>query len=166
MLAGDCLRGIGADDRAVIEACQPYQAGSDAADAHLALLSWLNNVDKHRLLHVGCVLPWRLPIQVSYGAEGEDAGLFPWNPIFVRDVAKLTAGPYVPAITDENRAELLRVPIEPSGPDPQMKVQAGASVDVVLSDPEHRLVLRDLRWIYQFVGIIVEAFRPRIAGSA
>jgi hypothetical protein len=155
------LRGISADDRALIEASQPYHLGDNASGAYLAILAWLNNVDKHRLLHVGCAIPVRTPIQVSYGAEGEDAGFFPWNPVPVRDVAKLVEPPYLPAITNDNRTELQRVRIEPSGPNPEMKVHTGASVEIALSDPEHALILSDLRRIRSVVVSIVEALRPR-----
>jgi hypothetical protein len=41
------LRGVIADDRAAIESIQPFQEGDRAQGSSLALLAWLNNVDKH-----------------------------------------------------------------------------------------------------------------------
>jgi hypothetical protein len=155
------LRGMSADDRAAIEQVQPYQAGECAADTYLALLAWLNNVDKHRFLHIGCAMAIKSPIRVSYGSEGEDAGLFPWNPIPVKDVRKILDVDYVSPIGSEDRTELVRVRFEPAGPDPQMKMHGDAPVEVALSDPEHALILRDLHAIRQSVGVIVDGFRPR-----
>src|SRR3954451_18997253 len=83
------LRGVSADDRALIERCQPFQQGERAADAYLAQLAWLNNMDKHRFVHVGCARARIMPMTVSYGEEGEFAGYFPWYPRFVKDVRKI-----------------------------------------------------------------------------
>jgi hypothetical protein len=155
------IHGVSADDRAVIDGCQPYQAGDEAPNTFLALLAWTNNLDKHRLLHIGCSLPRQSPIRVSYGAEGEDAGYFPWNPRPVRDVRKFLEAPYIPTVTDENRTELLRVRIEPSGPNPEMEMDAQATIEVALSDAKHRLILTDLMQMKSVVRSVVEAFRPR-----
>ena len=44
------LLGISADDRAFIESVQPFQHGERASKSYLSLLTWLNNVDKHRFV--------------------------------------------------------------------------------------------------------------------
>ena len=118
-------------------------------------------MDKHRFLHVGCALPRYSGIAVSYGEEGPDAGFFPWNPGFVKDVRKIIYVHYIPTITSDDRAELARFGIETSGPDPQMEMQSNAGVDVGLSDPEHALILSDLKHMRAIVNEIVDVFRPR-----
>jgi hypothetical protein len=155
------LRGVNAEDRAAIEAIQPFQYGEHAPQAFLTLLGWLNNVDKHRFLHIGCAMPIRTPIRVSYGTEGPDAGLFPWNPYPVRDVRKILGVDYLASIASDDRAELMRVRFEPSGPDPQMEVKGDPSVEIALSDPEQALIFTDLGSIRQHVVAIIDAFRPR-----
>jgi len=155
------LRGVSADDRAFIEAVQPFQYGDRAAHSYLVFLAWLNNVDKHRFAHVAAVHPHTSPIRVSYGSEGKDAGLFPWNPRFVRDVRKILRVSYASTEASDDRTELARVLIETSGPDPQMEVNADATVEVSLSDSEHGLTLIDLVHIRNIVAKIVEGFRPR-----
>lgn len=155
------LRGVSADDRALIESIQPFELGERPSDAYLALLAWLNNVDKHRFLHLGFIFPRRSPISVSYGEAGPAAGFFPWNPQFVKDVRKILYVHYVPTISSDDRAELARVGIEPSGPDPEMKMQSNAGVEVGLSDPEHALILVDLKHMRLLVERIVDRFRPR-----
>jgi hypothetical protein len=158
------LRGVGADDRAVIESVQPFQYGERAPQAYLSLLAWLNNVDKHRFVHVAGAFARTTPIAVSYGSEGEYAGQFPWYPRPVKDVRRILGVSYVAAATSDNRAELMRVLIESSGPDPQMKMKGDEPVEVSLSDPQQALaplMLTDLWHMYGNVAGLIEGFRPR-----
>ena len=155
------LRGVSADDRAAIDAVQPYNHGESAPESYLAHLAWLNNMDKHRFLHVNCILPQTTGIKVSYGSEGTYAGQFPWNPWPVKHVGKIIDVQYVPALAGNDRAELMRVRIEATGPNPEMKVNRGAEVQIALSDPEHALILADLKLIRENVVGVIEGFRPR-----
>jgi hypothetical protein len=118
-------------------------------------------VDKHRFLHVGGAIPQTVPISVSYGKKGEFAGFFPWNPHPVKDVGMILDVNYVPTMASDDRAELVRALIEPSGPDPEMKVQGEVSVEISLSDREHALILKDLNLIQENIVGIVNGFRPR-----
>lgn len=161
------LRGVSADDRAAIEAVQPFKHGDQAGQSYLALLAWLNNVDKHRFLHVGCAIPRHLGIPVVF--EGQKAGLFPWQVYPVKDIAEILDVKYVPTITSDDRAELMRVRIKRSGSDPQMKMEGDPPIDVALSDPKHALIFADLKLIRDNVLGIIEGFRPRfdvVAGVA
>lgn len=157
------LRGVSTDDRALIEACQPFEVGERPSKTALALLAWLNNVDKHRFVHVGCAKPFLTGVQVFYtdGVERQAAGQFPWNPRPVKDVGKILDVDYISPITSEDRAELARVRIEPNGPDPQMEVDGQASVEIVLSDPRQALTIFDLVAIRNQIVAVIDAFRPR-----
>lgn len=155
------LRGVSADDRALIEWHQPFHYGERAAETYLSKLAWLNNMDKHRFVHVGCARADYAPITVSYGAEGEFAGYFPWNPRFVKDVAKILRVTYVTPATSDDRTELMRVLIETKGPDPQMEVDSQATVEVSVSDASHAVTLQELVGIRNIVYAIVNDFRPR-----
>ena len=155
------LRGISADDRALIEWYQPFQQREHAADTYLAKLAWLNNMDKHRFVHVGCARPHLSPIRVSYGDQGEFAGYLPWNPGFVKDVRKILRVAYVTPATSNDRTELMRVRIETSGPDPQMKMKGDEPIEVSVSDANHAVTLQELVGIRNLVWNIVNDFRPR-----
>jgi hypothetical protein len=155
------LRGVSADDRALIESVQPFQHGENAPKAYLSLLAWLNNVDKHRFVHITGAFPSTVGITVSYGSEGEYAGQFPWHARFVKDVRKILGVSYVPTITSDDRAELMRVLIEPCGSDPEMKMKGDEPVEIFLSDAKHTFILTDLGWMRQNVGHVIESFRPR-----
>jgi hypothetical protein len=155
------LRGIGTDDRAFIEAIQPFHDGEGAANTHLALLSWLNNVDKHRFVHIGCATPRMFGIPVRYGG-GPPMGYLPWNPIPVRDVQKILTPTYIPPTASDDATELMRVPLIPSGPHPEVKVQRDASVEIGFGDWEHTLVIGHLEEIRDTVVWIVERLRPRL----
>jgi hypothetical protein len=161
------LRGVSADDRAAIEAVQPFQLGDRAADSYPSLLAWLNNVDKHRFVHVGGIVPRRFPIPVflvskPFDTEGEPAGEFPWQFAAVRDVGKILSFAYVTPGASDDRAELLRVRIEPSGPDPQMQVQGDPPIEIAVSDVDGTPVyLSHLAELRAFVVVIIEHLRPR-----
>jgi hypothetical protein len=155
------IRGISADDRALVEHYQPFQQGERSSDTYLAKLAWLNNMDKHRFVHVGCARARLTPITVSYGAEGEFAGYFPWHPRFVKDVAKVLRVTYVTPATSDDRTELMRVLIEPCGPDPQMEMKGDEPIEVSVSDASHAVTIEELAGIRNIVWHIVNDFRPR-----
>jgi hypothetical protein len=155
------LRGISADDRAAIERCQPFQHGESAPDSYLALLAWLNNVDKHRFVHVGGPLASRFPIRVSFGPKSPDVGDFPWYAVPVRDVRQVGRPTYVSAMANDDRTELMRIPVKVTGPHPKMKMKGDEPVEISLSDPKHSLLLRDLTIMHRIVESIIEGFRPR-----
>lgn len=160
------LRGISADDRAAIEAVQPYKLGKRAPKAYLTLLAWLNNVDKHRFVHVGGILPQRFPIPVflvsaPFDTEGQPAGEFPWQFAPIQDVGEILGYEYVPTTARQDRTELLRVRIEPSGPNPEMDVKSDAPIEIGLSDPERSLDFADLSHIRDVVVLVIDHFRPR-----
>lgn len=155
------LRGVSVDDRALIEAFQPFQLGDRAPNAYLALLAWLSNVDKHRFLHIGGAFPQRFGIPDFFDStENPSAGDFPWYARPIRDVRKILGVSYVPTMTSDDRAELMRVRID-AGPDPEMEMQGDPPIEVSLSDPKHALILSDLRSMHAQVDQIVERFRPR-----
>jgi hypothetical protein len=167
------LRGISADDRAVIQKVQPYHLGPEAAHTHpLATIAWLNNVDKHRVLHVGYALPIINPAGLPTGVEmnggmmvlGKEAppDYFPWWPTPVRDVGEILRISYSTNSAFHDRAELMRVQIRPTGLNPEMKMQGGEAVDISLSDSEHPLMLADLASLRRAVGQIVEIFTSRL----
>jgi hypothetical protein len=158
------LRGVSADDRAAIEVIQPFEAGEGAPDTYLALLAWLNNVDKHRFLHVGCAMPVTfMPMYYTPGGgvKKRVPGLFPWNPLPLKDVGKVLDVRYVPPVASYDRAELMRVRIRASGPDPQMEVKGSPPLQIALSDPKHALILSDLKVMRGLVASIIDGFRPR-----
>jgi hypothetical protein len=127
----------------------------------LALLAWLNNVDKHRFLHIGCIIPTSLPIPVYFNAEDFSSGQFPWYARPVQHIAEISYVRYSPFIGSDDRAELARVGVVPSGPNPEVKMQGELRIDVVLSDPQVALLLDDLSIMRDMVGGIVDTFRPR-----
>lgn len=158
--ASRALRGVSADDRAAIERTQPFHHGERASQSYLALLAWLNNVDKHRFVHIGTALPMRTPIQVSYGRQGENAGQFPWNPIPIGDV-KIIEVDYISSMASDDRAELARVRIETSEPNPEMEMDRDAPLEISMSDSQQALIIANLKEMRQVVGSIVDGFRPR-----
>jgi hypothetical protein len=155
------IRGVSADDRALIETYQPFQLGVRAADSYLSWLAWLNNMDKHRFVHIGCARPRLTGISVSYGAEGEYAGQFPWHPKPVRDIRKILGVTYVSPAASDDRTELMRCLIDPCGANPEMEVEGDVPIEISVSDLHHSLTIRDLFEMGNLVWHIVDEFRPR-----
>jgi hypothetical protein len=155
------IRGVSADDRALIEHYQPFQQGVRASDTYLSKLAWLNNMDKHRFVHVGCARARVGLLTVSYGEEGEFAGYFPWYPRFVKDVRKILRVTYVTPATSDDRTELMRVLIETKGPNPEMKMEGDEPIEVSVSDASHAVTLSELVGIRNIVCHVINDFRPR-----
>ena len=170
------LRGVCTDDRALIEAMQPFAAIPEAPDRHpAAVIGWLNNTDKHRFLHVGCVATGAVPVEIElpvgqdeapvrgFGLMPEDgpSNLFPWWPQPVKDVARIEDVSLSAHTTREDPTELMRVSITASGPDPQMEVKDDQAFEVAISDRERRHGLNDFDTAADFVGEVLDWFRPR-----
>lgn len=155
------LRGIGSDDRAVIEAIQPFHEGERAADSHFAQLAWLSNVDKHRFVHIGCARARTFGVPVRYG-EGPSTGELPWNPQIIGDVAQILGVTYVPPLASDDRTELMRVRLIPSGPHPEVKVDSRAPLEIAFGDAQHSLVIGELAHIRESIVAVIEGLRPRL----
>lgn len=50
------LFGVAEEHRTFIDMVQPFNARSDPKETALAVLSWISNADKHRVIHAGFVL--------------------------------------------------------------------------------------------------------------
>jgi hypothetical protein len=148
-VAGDIekrLRRVHPRHRALIEQAQPYAAG-DASERHvLALLSWLVNRDKHRVVHA------------TYGyAQTPDALYFTF---------KTSGGVMVPsryehiAISKGCRAvegaELARIKL----PDPDLQVEMHGHVTMDIAFGENWMKGSALTQIYKWVWDFVELFAP------
>jgi hypothetical protein len=127
--------------RTVIRRLQPYQR--DNAQEHpLALLNSLSNADKHRLLNA---------------TVGQFAGLGPG----------FTMGQDVQAIREiniplgplEDGAEVARIHIDTSGPNPEMEMYGEFDIDIAFAD-SGRSVMGTLVPIRSEVAAIVEWFAP------
>jgi hypothetical protein len=128
----------------------------------LALLAWLNNVDKHRVLHVGCAVAKTLPFTIIYrSGKGLTTGKFPWYPGIVKDISEIRDVRYAPFIGSDDRAELVRASFIADGPNPEMEMEGDLRLDIVLSDPQGAITVDDLRFMREAVGAMVDAFRPR-----
>jgi hypothetical protein len=149
------LDGVSTEDRALIKRLQPYHLGADLAKRHaLAQLAWLNNTDKHQVLHVGCALPMIEP-EDSF-SEG-----LPWWPRIVRDIGEIKCVIPSSQTSTEDHTEIIRVGIVPTGPHPEMEMDGRLPVDISLSDREDVLTLSDLQRLRDTVHLVIDGFRPR-----
>ncbi|MFL5865840.1 MAG: hypothetical protein ACJ766_01920 [Thermoleophilaceae bacterium] len=174
------LRGVSADDRALIKIMQPYEATPDAPHLHaLARIGWLNNTDKHRFLHVSCVAqqPSEVPLELVEGHteaisrtgtlvldDSEMDALsdfFAWWPIPVRDIGEVGGVRFGANSPSDDPTEFLRVSVVATGANPEMKMKDDQSVDIALSDGETSITFDELSILYRCVESVLDWFRPR-----
>jgi len=95
---------------------------------------------------------------------GKDAppDYFPWWPIPVRDIGEVLRLQFSTNSGFENRAEVMRVLVRATGPNPEMKMEGGEAAEISLSDSEHPLMLADLAGLRRATGQIVQVFTSRM----
>lgn len=195
-------RGVSREDFAFIEAAQPFnnrrhphlssylvnvrsERATQFAEWHpLALLSHVNNVDKHRYLHPtisGPVMRWRHPTvgdQVSVFAGGRPIGL--WYRPGKKAPVSVIPQPVSPDGSvlkwtgfsfqgrDDDPAEVMRVfDITPRlGRQPKMEMEPRLSFDVAFSDRERKVAYYDLVEMRDRVREIVAHFAQAIGVDA
>lgn len=142
----DRLGRVHPDHRAIIEEAQPHTAGDRAEQHWLALLSWLVNHDKHRVVHA------------TYGyLPTPDAAFFTF---------KTPGGVIVPAthegfsIAGDRRAvdgaELARIKL--TDPNLQVEMHVRGSLDIAFGDRWMRGSV--LPRIFEYALNLVERFAP------
>jgi hypothetical protein len=136
------LRGMADRHRTVIDGVQPYRRGHDAPKDPLALLNWLSNVDKHRVLHP-TFLAVIEPNPDDYVVEGDDtAGVAEFE---------FNSGPL------KDGAEVLRVRVRSENPN--AKVHVKAPIPMGIGFGERALRAQILGNLLGHVGLILDAFR-------
>jgi hypothetical protein len=131
------LEGVGRRACTKILREQPYRTGNPA-EHDLAVLSWLDNRDKHRLVHAIAAYPTIQSVNLSP----------PINPV----AAEITAGPY------EDGAQIYRVSIDPPSRDVQVSADIGVQIQVRdLTRPE------DVRVSLVKIGGLVQSIVADVA---
>lgn len=166
--------GVSPDDLAIIEAVQPYQFGKESARHPLALLSRLNNADKHRLMHIGFIA-----ITIRWWEDGSPRPVLPHDlPVLMRSQEGVVpADGFVTPIAlnqdaeewkdftyasrSDDRTVIMSVGLLNPGPDPMMKVEPTPAFDVSLGDIKTPVILSNLIEITREVEELINRFRPQ-----
>lgn len=164
--------GVSKDDFATIKRYQPYQLGRRSAQLHpFSLLTYLNNFDKHRIVHpsfatvaVGIPIPAQPPLRplpgirpILMGSPRFRFGM-PNGPVYGWPIPLSPDGSavterrsrwlYLPKSDDPT--EVLRVTkVIARGPDPIMEMNPAPTLEVAFGDRERPVTLWDLidiRW--------------------
>ena len=154
-VAGDVEKRIGklrADHRAAIERLQPHHAGDRAEDHGLCILAWLSNTDKHKVIHptFGFLMP---PPWPGLGfAFNDDAGsqLGALERTRIANGRRITEG-----------AELARVRLSPTGPNPQVQMHGSPVFEIAFGDRWLRSTRLEV--LYKLVERFVERFAPDLS---
>jgi hypothetical protein len=142
------LGGVSEEYRAIIDGIQPYTVAADGEDPSanfLARLSWLNNVDKHRLVHAAFVASQPFS-EGSFTAVGSPPG--------VGISITTTTGPM------DDGAEIMR--FKPDQPMLQVHVHGDLRLAIGIGDG--RLDVGGLNIIVNFVDLYIWSFRLLFEG--
>lgn len=177
-----------ADHRTFLEEAQPYKARGAWRERHpLYLLSELNNIDKHRFFHVGyaaLTVPVLVIAEAPTGLPEIEIRMLPQCPgtrKIREEMIKQMPGQSLPGVlsgfpglvlrdckwrtlgftsgASDNRAEIMRVGVIPTGPNPQVEMQPTTPIEVSLSNPEIPVTTTDITDIRNRVHEIVGHFR-------
>lgn len=148
------LPGVTPERVSAVEALQPYRRSPDnPAEDHLAAIQLLSNTDKHRVLTTTVVQSEGS--QFRFTLRRDVRGLWP------ESIAP-TFGPMVAG------AEVVRVKVEPEGPNPEMSVDMHLELNFAFDEPETVLhgetVLGALEEFMDVVAAAVTSFQPVFDG--
>jgi hypothetical protein len=149
--AGTWLAGVDPTHVAQIKLVQPYNAGVDAPHHFLALLNWLDNVDKHRVVHptFGYFNPTPEEREgLRFTAANRDAGTIRWR--------KIAGGRRI-----EGKADIARVKLAPLGTKPEVQMHGKLTFDPAFGTEWLRGTA--IPEIYRRVKGVVEGFAADFA---
>jgi len=134
--------------RALIESAQPHHAANRSGDHILALLAWLSNTDKHRVIHPvnGYMRGDFLPSAILVLDHAGQPIALPGNAIWVAATGRRL----------HDGTELMKIPVPE--PDAQVYVQAQPAFEIAFGDQWMRAGV--VTTIYELVRQTVEHFAP------
>jgi hypothetical protein len=146
-LKGNWLKGVSARHRAAIEKTQPYH-GRRPESHPLAVLDWLDRIDKHRVLHPS------FGVFVDPGQAGAEALVFLPN----ADAGAILCHKIAKTRRIESKAEIAVLKLAPFGPEPKVEMRGNLTFDPAFS--ERWIRGQELPQILKVVKELVEFFAP------
>ncbi|HEX6665787.1 MAG TPA: hypothetical protein VF081_04260 [Solirubrobacterales bacterium] len=146
LLGRPMIDGVKRKDRGTLERLQPYKAGLPKFVHPLALLAWISNLDKHRIVH---------PTLLHLGGEWE--GIEDFRPNEDAGEIEKVIWPRGSWTFREGK-ELVRLRLAPSGPAPS--VDQPESWGVAIDLAERSIGLRDLHRIEVGVSYVFDVLGP------
>jgi hypothetical protein len=144
---GDWLKGVASGHRTTIENIQPYKSRSPS-DHALAILSWLDNIDKHRVVHpaFGCFMnPGEHGAAALRFVPNADAGTIRYR--------KIANGRRIVGDTD-----IVVLKLAPLGPNPKVDMYGDLAFEPAFG--ERWLRGHALEPLAVHVAQLVESFAP------
>lgn len=143
------LSRVSDDHRAFIDIVQPFNAGNDPTGTALAVLSWISNTDKHRVVHAGFVL-----------TEEPSEDLF--------DVTTLhPGGAYVDVSMNwgelKDGAEIMR--FRPVPPDAHVNMNAQVPTYIAFREGDRQIHADAIKVVFKWVDAYVRGFEPIFRGE-
>ncbi|MBC8274161.1 MAG: hypothetical protein H8E40_04250, partial [Chloroflexi bacterium] len=151
--SGQALRGLLKSDKALVKRRQPYIRGDKALDHPLSRLSWINNTDKHRLLHATASFiqfPSRLPDKWPCFPVLDEPSDAVFGNVWFKQSALLT----------KDGTIFCGVVLTNAGSNPKMHMNGDIPIAVSFTGTERPLGLDNLFDIRREVREIITEFEP------
>lgn len=160
----DALRGLLPEDRAIIQALQPYERGEYLATSHpLAHLARMSNVDKHLLMPpvfftIAARRLWIIS-DADVKASGSLDVVVPDNDTTGRagDIR------FDPGLESGDYTEVVRAQVPDPGPNPKMRMQGKFTADIAFGYADGPLTFNQLMAIREEVQLVVRLFEDEFA---
>lgn len=143
------LAGVAEDHRAFIDMVQPFNGGGDPKGTSLAVLSWISNADKHRVVSAGFVLTSE-PSQELFDVTTTHPGGAVVN--MEMNWGELKDG-----------AEIMR--FRPDPPDARVNVNAAIPTYIAFRQGDTDLPADDIKILFNWVDSYVRGFEPIFRGE-
>ncbi len=141
------LDGVAEEHRAFIDLVQPYNAGNEAGSTSLSHLSWLSNVDKHRVIH-GALLLTAEPSKDSFDISTP-------HPSGVSVDVKANWGNL------QDGAEILRFSTDPPG----AYVNVKAEFPAYIAFGDKQFPASAFKFLFDWVSRYIRGFEPIFRGG-
>lgn len=143
------LEGVSEPHRTFIDLVQPFNARNDPSGTALAVLSWLSNADKHRVIHAGFVL-----------TEEPSPELF--------DVTTMhPEGAVVDVSMNwgelKDGAEILR--FRPDPPDARVNMNAAIPTYIAFRQGDRQIHSDAIKVVFKWIDAYVRGFEPIFRGE-
>lgn len=149
---GQSLRGLLKSDIALVKKRQPYIRQDKALDHPLSRLSWINNTDKHRLLHAAASA-------TEFAAGGLPAKV-PCFPRLDEPKGGINNATFHDIRLTKDDAVFCYVFLGSLASDPKMHMHGDIPITISLTGTERPLTLDDIRDIRREICEILAEFEP------
>jgi hypothetical protein len=143
------LAGVAEDHRAFIDMVQPFNSGNDPSSTALAVLSWISNADKHRVVHASFVLtgepsPELFDVTTSHPGGAAVNVSMNWGGL-------------------QDGAEIMR--FRPDPPGAHVNMNAAIPTYIAFRQGDLQIDTESIKVVFEWIDAYVRGFEPLFRGE-